>query len=106
MSQLSELLEKVKDEHLSLSLCEKYRDELIHLKTSLHHSIAEYKKKRALFIMNHRPTEQLSVVARKMAWDASNDGLRLIELVGMISGLQGEINALQSKIYAHLRLQG
>ncbi len=103
MSQLSELLEKVKDEHLSLELCEKYRDELIHLKTSLHHSIAEYKKKRAIFLSQ---AGDISIAASKIAWDASNDGLRLIELVGMISGLQGEINALQSKIYAHLRLQG
>lgn len=102
MTLLTDLLEKVKDEHLSLELCEKYRDELIHLKTSLHHSIAEYKKKRAISLMQLEG----SMVLRKMTWDAEPDGQRLIELIGMISGLQGEINSLQSKIYAHLRLQG
>jgi len=103
MSQLKDLLEKVKDEHLSLPLCEKYRDELIHLKTELHHSIADFKKKRAIFLVS---SEVQGVEARKMAFDATPDGLRLIELKGMIGGLQGEIDSLQGRIYGHLRLQG
>lgn len=103
MSQLLTLLEAVKDENLSLEMCEKYRDELIHMKTRLHNEIAEYKKKRATWITT---SEITSIEGRKMAYDATEDGQRLIELKGMIGGITGEIDSLQSRIYGHLRLHG
>ncbi len=67
---LKELLEAVKDQNLTQNDIQKYRDDLIHIKKDLHTHIANCKKQRALFIMNHRPTEQISVAAREMAWDA------------------------------------
>ena len=103
MSKLLELLDAVKDEHLSLEQCEKYRDDLIHIKTRLHNEIADYKKKRAIWLVS---SEIKGVEARKMAYDGTTDGQRYIELKGMMGGLQGEIDGLQSRIYGHLRLQG
>ena len=99
---LSDLLEKVKDEHLSLEQCEKLRDSLIHIKTDVYSQLAEHKKKRALFIAS----SEGSVATRKMHFDATPEGQRLFELQGILGGLQGEIDALQSRIYGHLRLNG
>lgn len=103
MSQLKQVLEKVRDENLPLDLLEKYRDQLVHFKTDLHATIADFKKKRAVYLVS---SEIQGVEAKKQAWDATEDGLRLIELKGMISGLQGEIDSLQGRIYGLLRLQG
>lgn len=100
---LKEILEAVRDENLSLEQCEKYRDTLIHFKTDLHKAIADLKKSRAIYLVS---SEVTGVEARKMAYDATEDGQRLIELKGMLGGVQGEIDALQSRIYGHLRLQG
>lgn len=103
MSQLTDTLAAIKDEHLTLEQCEKYRDTLIHIKTSLHGEIAEYKKRRAIWLSE---SDIKGVEASKMAYDATGDGQRLIELKGMMGGLGGEIDALQSRIYGHLRLNG
>lgn len=103
MSQLTETLEKVRDEHLTLEQCEQLRDTLIHIKTRLHNEIADYKKKRAVWLAFSGIE---GVEARKLAYDATEDGQRLIELKGMMGGLGGEIDSLQSRIYGHLRLNG
>lgn len=103
MSQLADTLLAVRDEKLELEMCEKYRDTLIHLKTDLQNEIADHKKRRALWLM---ASEITGVEAKKLAYDATEDGQRLIELVGMVRGLPDEIDGLQSRIYAHLRLQG
>lgn len=99
---LSDVLRAVREENLSLQNLEKYRDSLIHFKTDLHEHIAELKKKRAQYLVS---TEG-SVASRKMAFDGTDDGQRLLSLQGHISGLQGEIDSLQGRIYGQLRLQG
>lgn len=103
MNQLQITLEAVKDENLTLQQCEKYRDNLIHIKTKLHNEIADYKRKRAIWLTS---SDIQGVEARKLAYDATEDGQRLIELKGMMGGLGGEIDGLQSRIYGHLRLNG
>lgn len=103
MSQLKQVLEKVRDESLPLEMLEKYRDQLVHFKTDLHSTIADFKKKRAIWLVS---SEISGVEAKKQAWDATEEGQRLIELKGMIMGLQGEIDSLQGRIYGMLRLQG
>lgn len=99
---LRETLVAVRDDKLPLPMLEKYRDTLIHFKTDLHEHIAELKKKRAQYLVS---TEG-SVASRKMAFDGTDDGQRLLSLQGHISGLQGEIDSLQGRIYGQLRLQG
>ncbi len=101
---LKDLLLAVKDEHLSLSLCEKYRDSLIHYKTAVSIEIADKRKARALFMLAE--PQNGSVAQRKLEFDGIPEGQRLIELEGYYRALGGEISSLQSRIYAHLRLQG
>lgn len=103
MTQLESLLQEVKDEKLPLERLEALRDQLIHLRTALFASVADLKKKRALFLASSLET---SVAAKKVAWEASEDGQRLIELQGYLAPLKGEVDSLQGRIYGQLRLHG
>lgn len=99
-TSLKSVLEAIRDEKLPLPMLEKYRDTLIHFKTDLLLSVAELKKKKALFLM-HNPEQ--SAIARKMAWDASDDGQLLFEREAELRGLPDEIDGLMSRIYAAIR---
>lgn len=44
-----------------------------------------------------------SAVARKMEWDASEGGQRLLDLEADLRGLPDEIDGLMSRIYAAIR---
>lgn len=100
--KLTEVLEAVRDEHLPLEKLESFRDQLVHLKTDIAIQLADKKKARAMFLV----TAEGSVAARKLAFDATEEGQRLITLEGYMRGLGGEIDSLQGRIYAALRLQG
>jgi hypothetical protein len=97
---LEDVLRKVRDEKLSLPQLEAFRDSLIHFKTDLLKTVAEYKKQRALFLM-HDPEK--SVALRKMEWDATPMGLLLIGFEADLRGLPDEIDALMSRIYSAIR---
>jgi hypothetical protein len=97
---LEDVLAAVRDENLPLPMLEKFRDTLIHFKTDLLKSVATYKKQKALFLMRD---PESSAIARKMAWDASDEGQRLIDLEADLRGLPDEIDALMSRIYSAIR---
>jgi len=101
--KLKDILEAVREEKIPLEMCEKYRDQLIHLKTQILLAEADLKKKRAKFLIEH---PEKTAVQRKMEFDASPDGQRLMELQADLRALPAEIDSLQSRIYSHLRLQG
>lgn len=75
--------------------------------------IADLKKKRAIFLMDYRekyssqnvghPMKYPSVAEAKMTFDATEDGQKLLEYIGMIQGLSGEISSLQGRIYSLIR---
>lgn len=99
-STLSETLAAIRDEKLPLNLLEQYRDSLIHFKTDLLKAVAELKKKKAIYLMRE---PEKSAIARKMQWDASPEGQRLIDLEADLRGLPDEIDALMSRIYSAIR---
>lgn len=47
--KIEELFEAVKDEALPLAMIEKYRDQMIHLHTSMQIALADTEKKEALY---------------------------------------------------------
>ncbi len=98
MSLLEDTLKAIRDDKLPLEQLEKLRDTLIHLKTDISIQLADKKKARAMYLIS----SEGSVAARKMAFDGTADGQRLIELEGYLRGLGGEIEALASRIYAAL----
>lgn len=97
---LYEVLDAVKDERLPLDMCERYRDQLCHFKSELSRKIADLKKKRALFMIQ---SEEKTAAAKKLAFDASPDGQKLIGYEGDIRGLGDEISSLQSRIFSLIR---
>lgn len=97
---LEQTLAAIRDDKLPLQMLEKYRDDLIHFKTDLLKRVATLKKQKALFLIQH---PEKSAIDRKMSWDASEIGQRLIELEGDLRGLPDEINGLMSRIYSAIR---
>jgi hypothetical protein len=98
---LKELLIAVRDEKLTLPMLEKYRDQLIHVRSDILMEIATLKKARAFFLFE---CEEPTMVLKRMRWEVTKEGQRLIELEGYIRGLRSEIDSLQSRIYAELRI--
>lgn len=99
MSLLEDTLKAIRDDKLELPELEKLRDTLIHLKTDIGIQLADKKKARAMFLVQ---SFNGSVAAHKIAFDATEDGQRLITLEGYLRGLGGEIDALATRIYAKL----
>lgn len=100
MSLLQDLLEKMKDEKLSQFQLEQMRDQLIHIKSTIHIQIAELKKKRALFMIR---CEAETNAKAKVLWEASLEGQKLLELEGYIRGIGGEIDSLRDRVWSFLR---
>ncbi len=98
---LRELLEAVKDEKLPLPLLEKYRDEMVHLRTAILFERAELKKKQALYLVS---SEEKSYASKKMAWDVTTEGQRLFTIEGYTSSINAELESLTSRVWAHLRV--
>ena len=97
---LYEILEKVKDDNLTLSQVESYRDQLIRIRTLLKRREAELKKQRALFLIK---SEEKTLGAKQLAFDVTPEGQELFTVKGDLGGISGEIDSLQSKIYSLIR---
>ena len=97
---LAETLAAIRDDKLQLPQLEAFRDSLIHFKTDLLLSVAKLKKAKALYLMRN---PQDSAIARKMAWDASDEGQLLIQREAELRGLPDEIDGLMSRIYSAIR---
>lgn len=101
MSQLTELLEKVRDEHLSKTDLEKYRDALVHLHTQMQLELAGHEKTGAVFIYQKKlAIPEASDISIKREWKATTEGLREIELNRFIKAVAKEIDSLKSRLYS------
>lgn len=103
MSQLTTLLNEVKEENLDLPHLELLRDKLIHLFSLVMLERAELKKKEALYFaekMRENPDESDARIKRM--WRVTQDGLRLLELEAYKTILPKEIDSLKSRIYSLL----
>ncbi len=98
---LKELLLAVRQEGLSQPLLEKYRDQLIYLRTDIHMERAELKRKRALFLLESKET---SVAAKKLSFDGTPEGQRLFTLDGYATSIKAEIESLRDRIFSKIRL--
>lgn len=99
MSQLTDILTAVKDEKLTLDQCERYRDMLVHIYTTVLLERAELRKKEAIYFMEHKLE---SDVATKRAWRVTPEGQRLLMLEAYKAALPKEIDSLRSRIYSLL----
>lgn len=97
MSRLTEILEEVKEENLSLEKIEKLRDEMVHLHSMMQISLAEIEKAEAFFIDTFDQDE--TDAARKRKWRVTEQGQRQIEINRFLKVVVKEIDSLRSRVY-------
>ena len=94
--KLRELIEAVKEKHLTKDQLENYRDDMSNLFALMQLEIADLEKIEAMF-----PTENYdSAIARKNAWKQTKEGQRLIELKRYCLATKEMLNSLKSRLYS------
>ena len=101
MTQLHDLLEKVRDENLSLPQLESYRDQLIHLHSTMQIQLSEIEKAEAIALAS--ASEEETDAARKRKWRATEKGQRGIELNRFIKAVVKECDSLRNRVFAAIR---
>lgn len=94
--KLTELIHAVKEKNLSKDQLENYRDELSGLYAQMQMEMADLEKEGALF-MNERG---MTVASKKVMWNATNAGQRLIVLKRYCLATKEMLNSLKSRLYS------
>lgn len=95
--KLQELLEAVKEKHLSKEQLEAYRDDLANLFSMMQMELAEVRKAKALYFVEH---PEKSDKATERVWQATSKGLREIELSHYSRGVEKVLGSLKSRLYS------
>lgn len=94
---LRELILAVKEQNLTKTELEKYRDAMSDLFANMQLEMADLEKVEALF-MNDK-TDEKSVAQRKIEWKATKEGQRLLELKRYCLATKEMLNSLKSRLY-------
>lgn len=98
MIKLVDIIEEVKDENLTKEQVDDYYTLACQLKTEISMQLADYLKKEALFMASREG----SVAERKVQWNGSTEGQRLIELKTYKLAINSVLDGLKNRIYAKL----
>jgi hypothetical protein len=100
--KLRELIEAVKEKKLTKDQLEDYRDNLSSLFAEMQLELAEIEKEKALFFDKTRETfaENVSDISIKRDWQATDKGLREIELKRYCLATKEMLNSLRSRLYS------
>lgn len=96
MNKLLELFEKVKEEHLDRHQLEMYRDEIAHVMSGLQLELGGVKKKKAQFMGTSLDKKQTEL---DREWEATEAGLREIELKALIRATSPILSSLRDRIF-------
>ena len=99
MSQLSKTLEAIKEENLTKEKLEDLHSTLLRLRADVKMEMAGLMKEKALFMLRE-PNK--SVAQRKIEWDGSEKGQRLLDLRSYVSALGDAQESVKTRIYAQL----
>ncbi len=100
MSNLSEILSAVKEENLSKGQLELYEQKLAALYADYMMRIATLKKARAMyFYAKEQSNPELPDVKIKRVWDATDDGLELIQKEAEVKAVSRVLSSIKSRIY-------
>lgn len=99
MSLLLQLFKEVKDESLTKEQIEDYHKRLCEMRADIKLELADKGKEKAMFMLEN---PDKSVAQRKIEWDGSEKGQRLIELKAYLSASNDHIESLKTRIYALL----
>ena len=97
MSQLTELLESVREKNLTKTQLEDYRDEMTALFAQMQLQLADLEKEEAKYLASHG--EKTDVNAKRK-WGGTESGQRLIELKRFSKATEKMLSSLKSRIYA------
>jgi len=94
--KLQELLIQIKEQNLSKDKLESLRDSMVDVFSQMKLEIAGLQKEEAMFLNGQDGT----VVSKKVAWNATVSGQRLIELKRYCEALKPQIDNLKSRLYS------
>ncbi len=101
MSQLTDLLEAVKETNLTKSQLEELRDKMTHLHSAMQLEMANVEKISAFFFDSHKLVNpEASDISIKRKWKVNSQGQREIELNRFIKLIVKEIDSLKSRLYS------
>lgn len=100
MASLVEVIQSVKEENLTRDSLERYYEMVTLLISQLYLEIGTAKKQRAVFMGGKLPEE--SVAARKIEWEKSEEGQKLIDRENQVLSAKSLAASLKSRIYAQL----
>lgn len=95
--KLEEALQKVREENMTKTELENYHLALSGLLADMKQEIASLKKEKAIFMSRRGQGE--SVVSRKIDWDATDRGQRLIEMEGKAGATSTMLGSIKSRLY-------
>lgn len=106
MNQLTDLIEKVREEGLSKDQLEQYHTEITYLDNLMRMELAPLEKEEALFL-EHYHTEyspngaekERSVAQRKIDWKATKSGQRQIELNHYLKVTPKLLQSIKTRLY-------
>lgn len=97
---LRDLLTEIKEENLTRDRLEAYEQQLSVLYAEMMMSIATLKKSRALyFYAKEQEHPELPDVKIKRVWDATDEGLSLIENEANVKAVSRMLGSIKSRIY-------
>lgn len=99
MTTLQELILAVKEERLTKTQLEAYRDQLSNLFAEMQLEMSEKEKEEALF-MNGKSDDE-SVACRKIKWRATESGMRLLVLKRYALATKELLSSLKSRLYEY-----
>lgn len=94
--KLKELILAVQEKSLTKDQLEEYRDELSNIFAQIQFELAEVRKLKALYFIEHK---EKSDKATERAWQATDRGLREIELSHYAKGTEKILSSLKSRLY-------
>lgn len=97
--KLTDLLQAVKEEHLTKTQLEDYHTSLSGMAADLSVEIADLEKKKAMF---EASDPNKSVAKMKVEWKATEEGQRLLLLKGYMSATKTQLRSLEKRIYVWL----
>lgn len=102
MSQLTQLIEKVKEEGLNKDQLEQYHTEITYLDNLMRMEIAPIEKAEALYFEAVRKSadERVSDVSVKRMWKATEKGQRQIELNHYLKITPKLLQSIRTRLYA------
>ncbi len=95
--KLRDLVEQVKDDKLTKQQLESYETEISNLLSLMLFELADLKKKRALYLDS---SQEESVAAKKVKWEATDAGQKLIERKEYEKLARNVKSSIRSRLYS------